>query len=89
MVQIMPRLHRIMDMRQFREYPDSTISKVLTTLKWQMIMMLNRKLLEKQRLQNYFVSHEVHIGYNVNTTVSFGNRVVYIQISKFFTGLTY
>ena len=53
--------------------------------------MLNRKLLEKQRVQNYFVSHEVHIGYfcyNVNATVSFGNHAVYIQISKFFTRLT-
>ena len=49
-----------------------------------------RKLLEKQRVQN---AYEVHIGrflYNVNATVSFGNRLifkpVYIQISTFFTG---
>ena len=60
-------------MSQVREYPDSTISKVLTILKWWM-----RKLLEKQRVQNRFASYEVHIGhfvYNVNATVSFGNRL--------------
>ena len=34
------------------EYPDSSISNVLTALKWWMIMTLNRKLLEKQRVQN-------------------------------------
>ena len=59
---------------QVREYPDSTISKVLTVLKWWMIIMLNRKLLEKQGVQNRFASYEVHIGhffYNVNATVSF------------------
>ena len=45
----MPGLHRIkfMDTRQVCEYPDST---VLTVLKWRMITMLNRKLLEKQRV---------------------------------------
>ena len=74
MVQIMPELHRVIDTRQIREYPDSTISKVLTVLKWRMITTLNRKLLEKQRVQNRFASYEVHIGhffYNVNATVSF------------------
>ena len=50
MVQIMPELHRVIDTRQIREYPDSTISKVLTVLKWRMITTLNRKLLEKQRV---------------------------------------
>ena len=40
-VQIIPRLHRIMDTRQVCEYLDSTISKVR---KWQIITMLNRKL---------------------------------------------
>ena len=38
--------------------------------------MLNRKLLEKQRVQNRFASYEVHIGhffYNINAAVSFGN----------------
>ena len=38
-------------------------------------MTLNRKLLEKQKAQNRFVSYEVHIGQlfsNVNATVSFG-----------------
>ena len=77
-VQIMPGPHRIKDTRQVREYPDSTISKVLTILKWRMITMFNRKLLEKQRVQNCFASNEVHIGhffYNVNATVSFGNRL--------------
>ena len=41
-------------------------------------MMLNRKLLEKQRVLNCFASDEVHIGHlfhNVNATVSFGNRL--------------
>ena len=71
MVQIMPGLHRVIDMRQICEYPDSTISKVLTILKWQIIMT---KLLEKQRVQNRFASYEIHIGhffYNVNATISF------------------
>ena len=39
--------------------------------------MFNGKSLEKQRVQNRFASYEVHIGhffYNVNATVSFGNR---------------
>ena len=42
--------------------------------------MLNRKLLEKQRVQNCFASYmyEVHIGHfffsNFNATVSFTNR---------------
>ena len=34
--------------------------------------MLNRKLLEKQRVQNRFASYEVHIGhffYNINAAV--------------------
>jgi len=38
-------------MHQVCEYPDSTISKVLTILKWQMITTLNRKLLEKESVQ--------------------------------------
>ena len=66
-----------MDMHQVCEYPDSTISKVLTILKRWIIMTLNRKLMEKQRVYNHFGFHEVHIGhffYNVNT-ISFGNRV--------------
>ena len=70
----MPGLHHIMDTCQVSEFPDSTISKVLTVLKWQMITTFNRKLLEKQRVQNHFASYEVHIGpffYNVNATVSF------------------
>ena len=40
--------------------------------------MSNRKLLEKQRVQNSFASYEVHIGHflnNVNATVSFGNSL--------------
>ena len=55
MVQIMPGLHliqSIMDMHQVSEHPDSTISKILTIIKWQ-ITTLNRKLLEKRRVQNY------------------------------------
>ena len=53
-VQIMPGLHRIrsiVDMHQVREYPDSTVSKVLTVLKWLTIPTLNRKQLEKQRVE--------------------------------------
>ena len=72
----MPRLHFVIDMRQIHKYPDSTISKVLTVLKWRMITTLNRKLLEKQRVQNRFAFYEVHIGhffYNINAAVSFGN----------------
>ena len=68
-VQIIPRLHLIMDMRQAHKYPDSTISKVLSVLKWWTITTLNRKLLEKQRVYNRFGFYEVHIGhffYNVN-----------------------
>ena len=43
-----------------------------------MITTFNRKLLEKQRVQNRFASYEVHIGhffYNINATVSFGNHL--------------
>ena len=43
--------------RQVCEYPDSTISK-----EWQMIMTLNRKLLES-RGKNRFASYEVHTGH--------------------------
>ena len=52
--------------------------------------MFNRKLLEKQRVQNRFASYEVHIGhffYNVNATVSFENCLT-LSISKFFTKQT-
>ena len=42
---------------QVCKYPNSTISKVLTVLKWQMIKTLNRKLLEKQGVQNHFASY--------------------------------
>ena len=92
-VRMMPRLHRITDTRQVHKYPDSTLSKVLTVLKWRMITTLNRKLLEKQRVQNRFASYEVHIGhfhYNVNAAVSFGNRLT-LSIFRFqnvFTGQT-
>ena len=55
--QIMPRLHHIMDTHQVREYPDSTISKILTLLKWQMITTLNREVLESRGYSSY----EVHI----------------------------
>ena len=79
-VQIMLGLHHIVDTRQVREYPDSTISKVLTVLKWWTITMFNRKLLEKQRAQNRFASYEVHIGH-CQFWKSFNS--VYIQISKF------
>ena len=81
----MPGLHHIMDTRQVRKYPDSTISKVLTVLKWRMITTLNRKLLEKQSVMNCLASYEVHIGqffYNVNATVSFGNHLT-LSIFRF------
>ena len=71
-----PLYPKYLNMRQVN--PDSTISKVLTVLKWWMIIMLNRKLLEKQGVQNRFASYEVHIGhffYNVNATVRFGKAV--------------
>ena len=55
-----------MDMHQVREHPESTISKVLTVIKWWMITTFNRKLLEKQRVENHFASY---------ATVSFGNRL--------------
>ena len=56
--------------------------------------MLNRKLLEKPRVQNRFASYEVHIGrffYNANASYCQFWKLfnpVYIQISKFFTGQT-
>ena len=91
--QIMPRLHRIMDTCQVRKYPDSTITKVLTGLKWRIITTSNRKLLEKKRVQSHFDSYEVHIGhffYNIKATVSFGNRLtLYLfRFNNFFTHCT-
>ena len=59
-VQIMPRLHRIMNTRQVCKYLDSTISKYL---KCRVITTLNRKQLEKTLVQNRFASYEVHIGH--------------------------
>ena len=55
--------------------------------------MLNRKLLEKQRVQNCFASYEVHIGhfffqYQCYCQLWKSFNPVYIQISKYFTGLT-
>ena len=86
MVQIIAGLHRITDTCQVHEYLDSSLSKVLTVLKWRMITTFNRKLLEiKQRVQNRFDSYEVHIGhffYNINGTLSFGNRLV-LSIFRF------
>ena len=92
-VRMMPRLYRITDTHQVYKYPDSTLSKVLTVLKWRMITTLNRKLLEKQRVQNRFASYEVHIGhfyYNVNAAVSFGNRLTLsiFRFQNFFIGQT-
>ena len=54
-------------------------------IKWRMITTFNRKLLEKQRVLDRFASYEVHIGhffYNVNATVSFGNRLT-LSIFRF------
>ena len=63
----------------------------IPVFKWRIIMKLNRKLLEKQRVQNRFAAYEVYIGhffYNINATVSWKLfSLVYIQIFKFFTGL--
>ena len=69
-----------MDMRQVHEDPDSTISKILTILKWRMITTFNRKLLERQRVKNRFASYDVHIGHQFWKSFN----PVYIQISKFF-----
>ena len=55
---------------QVCEHPDSTISKESTILKWRTITMLNRKLLEKQRLQNCFASYELHIGHLFTMSMS-------------------
>ena len=63
MVQIIPELHHITNTHQVHKYPDSSISKVLTILKWQMTTTLKRKLLEKQRVQNCFASYEKYIGH--------------------------
>ena len=74
-----------MDMRQVHKHPDSTISKVLTVIKWRMITTFNKKLLEKQRVENHFASYEVQIDNffeNANTTVSFGNRLT-LSILRF------
>ena len=57
MVQTIPGFHHIVDTHQVCEYPDSTISKALTVLKWRMITMFNSKLLEKQIVKNCFASY--------------------------------
>ena len=47
--------------------------------------MFNRKLLEKQRVQNRFTSYEVYIDhffYNVNATVSLGSHLT-LSIFRF------
>ena len=59
-----------MEACQVHEYPDSTISKVLSVLNWRMITMLNRKLLEKQRVENRFAAYEVHIHFTVSMRLS-------------------
>ena len=69
--------------------PDSTISKVLTVLKLQMITTFNRKLLEKQSVKNRFASYKVHIGHfflQCQCYCQFWKSFnpVYIQISIFF-----
>ena len=48
--------------------------------------MLNRKLLEKQRIRNCFASYEVHIDhffYNVKATASFGNCLTMSILKNF------
>ena len=47
-------------MHQAMNTHDSTISKVLTVLKWRMITTFNRKSLEKQRVKSRFAFYEVH-----------------------------
>ena len=52
---------------------------VLTVLKWRTITTLNKKPLEKQRVQNCFASYEVQTGHffhNVNATVSFVTTIL-------------
>ena len=73
-----------MNTHQVRKYPDSTISKVLTILKWHAITMFNRKLLEKQRVQNRFATYEVYISHFFNMLMLLSVleivNPVYIQI---------
>ena len=92
MVQIIPGLHCIMDMRQVRQYPDCSIYKILSVLKWWMITTLYWKLFKKQRVQNRFASYEVHTGHFFTMSMLLSVleivNLVNIQISKFFTGLT-
>ena len=80
-----------MDTCQVHEYPDSSISNVLTALKWRMITTLNRKLLEKQRIKNRFASYEVHIGHlfcNVNAAVRNHLTLSTFRFKTFSTRLT-
>ena len=79
-VQIMLGLHRVIDTRQIREYPDSTISKVLTILKWRMITTFNRKLLEKPSCEATFLQCQCYC--------QFWKSFNPVYISKFFTGQT-
>ena len=59
-----------MDTRQVHEYPDTSISKVLTILKWRMTTMLNRKLLQMQKVQNHFAGMLAHwVTYSVGVSL--------------------
>ena len=44
--------------------------------------MLNRKLLEKQRVENCFAAYEVHIHFTVNATVRVENHLT-LSIFRF------
>ena len=68
-----PLYPKYLNMRQVNL--DFTISKVLTLLKWWMIMTLNRKLLEKQRVQNIG-----HFFFTISMPLSALEIVFYIQI---------
>jgi len=91
----MAGLHRVIDTRQICEYLDSTISKVLTVLKRRMITTLNRKLLEKQRVDRTALvpmryTHRSLFFLQCQRYCQFLKlfNPVNSQISKFFTGLT-
>ena len=86
-VQIMPRLHHIMDTRQVHKYLDFTISKYL---KCRVITTLNRKQLEKTLVQNRFASYEVHIGHLSMLLSVLENRLTLsiFRFKNFFTRLT-
>ena len=80
-IQIMPELHcirTIVDTHRVCNHPDSTVSKLLTVLRWRTIPTLDRKQLEKQRVEPLCSLWGWHTSLhfnNVNATVSFKNNL--------------